>query len=566
MQYYLGVDVGTGSARAGVFDGSGVLLGSASRAIAVSRPAEDFVEQSSRDIWEAVCDCVRRACNEAAIDVGAVAGIGFDATCSLVAVDAAGGPVTVSPTGDDDWNIVVWMDHRAIGDAEAINTLSGTPAGKVLDYVGGVISPEMEMPKLRWLKRELPQSWERAAAFFDLPDWLVFRATNTDTRSLCSTVCKWTYLGHEGTSGEGWDREFLEAIGLGQLAERNFTSLGCRFAAPGDRVGMLSARAAAEFGLHEGVAVAASLIDAYSGALGTLGVAMGAGSASQETETPLEHRLALIAGTSSCHIAVSRDPAFVPGVWGPYYSVLLPGLWASEAGQSAAGALIDRVIDGHAAATEARKLAEDPGISLFALLDQRLEAMAAHEGCDIAFLTGNRHVQPDFHGNRSPLADPKRRGAITGLTLDRSVDDLALDYLATLQALAYGTRHIIEAMRANGVTIETLVVSGGLAQNKLFLRENADACGCHIIVPDQKEPVLAGSAMLAAVAAGSHPSLPDAMAAMSGKGTVIAPRRQATSGTDEATADIAGWHDRKYRVFRSMQQDFAAYAELMAGR
>ena len=597
MTYYLGVDIGTGSARAGVFDGSGVLLGSASRPIAVLRPAEDFVEQSSRDIWEAVCDCVRRACAAAAIDGASVAGIGFDATCSLVVVDGDGGPVTVSPTGDDDWNVVVWMDHRAIGDAEAINALSGTPSGKVLDYVGGVISPEMEMPKLRWLKRELPGSWKRAAAFFDLPDWLVFRATGSDTRSLCSTVCKWTYLGHRGTSGEGWNRDFLEAIGLGELAEGGFAALGNRFAAPGDRVGTLSAKAACELGLHEGVAVAASLIDAYSGALGTLGVSMGTGSTNADpaqggsasagsnavgaaadlpagtpagtpadlpAETPLDHRLALIAGTSSCHIAVSREAAFVPGVWGPYYSVLLPGLWANEAGQSAAGALIDRIIDGHAACAEARRLAADDGISLFALLDRRLEVLAAHDGCDATLLTVGRHIQPDFHGNRSPLADPKRKGAIVGLSLDRGVDDLALDYLATLQALAYGTRHIIEVMRERGVTISALVVSGGLAQNRLFLRQHADACGCTIVVPDQAEPVLAGSAMLAAVAAGSHATLPEAMAAMSGKGTVIVPRSDVL-GNKASGCDIASYHDRKYRVFRRMQQDFAAYAELMAG-
>lgn len=94
-------------ARAGVFDAAGSLLGSAMKLIATQRPADDFVEQSSRDIWEAVCDCVRRACADAAIDTAAVTGIGFDATCSLVVVDAAGAPVTVSPTGLDDWNIFV---------------------------------------------------------------------------------------------------------------------------------------------------------------------------------------------------------------------------------------------------------------------------------------------------------------------------------------------------------------------------------------------------------------------------------------------------------------------------
>ena len=74
MTFFIGVDVGTGSARAGVFDAAGHLLGAASKPIATLKPAEDFVEQSSRDIWETVCDCVRRDCSEAAGEVSSIYG------------------------------------------------------------------------------------------------------------------------------------------------------------------------------------------------------------------------------------------------------------------------------------------------------------------------------------------------------------------------------------------------------------------------------------------------------------------------------------------------------------
>ena len=80
----------------------------------------------------------------------------------------------------------------------------------VLRYVGGRISPEMETPKILWMKRNLPESYRRATHFFDLPDYLTWRATGDATRSLCSTVCKMTYLGHEGR----WDPEYFTAIGL----------------------------------------------------------------------------------------------------------------------------------------------------------------------------------------------------------------------------------------------------------------------------------------------------------------------------------------------------------------
>lgn len=536
MSVYLGIDVGTGSARAGFFDENGVLLATASKPITRFQPKQDFSQQSSAEIWEAICYSVKTSMSEAGIAAADVQGIGFDATCSLVVQDADGNPVSVSPDGAPEQDIVMWLDHRAVGDANEINETGA----KQLNYVGGVISPEMQMPKLRWLKREMPDAWAKAASFWDLPDWLAHRASGTDTRSLCSTVCKWAYLGQEGQNGEGWDREFLATIGLEDLADGAFAKIGTQLASAGDPVGTLSDLAAQELGLAAGIPVSAGLIDAYAGALSTLGA--------MPDLAPIDTRMAVIAGTSTCHIAVSDDAVFVPGVWGPYRSVLLPEMWALEGGQSAAGALIDAVIDRHSASAGLRDRAAKEGRSIYELMGDLLDAQDGES----AFLTANRHVQPDFHGNRAPLADPTRKGAISGLTLDVGELDLALDYLATVQALAYGTRHVLEEMRERGAAITTMVVSGGLAKNTLFLREMSDATGCTVIVPEQQEPVLLGAAMLGAVASGEFEGFPSAMAQMSGKADVVTAR-----------AETAPYHDKKYKVFRRMQDDFAAYAELM---
>ena len=112
--YFIGVDVGTGSARAGVFDMTGRMVGQASREITLYRPKADFVEQSSDEIWQSVCNAVKDAVNQADINPIQVKGIGFDATCSLVVLDKEGKPLTVSPSGRSEQNIIVWMDHRAI--------------------------------------------------------------------------------------------------------------------------------------------------------------------------------------------------------------------------------------------------------------------------------------------------------------------------------------------------------------------------------------------------------------------------------------------------------------------
>src|SRR5690606_3859351 len=146
------------------------------------REAGDIAEQSSEDIWQACAGAVRDVLAEAGLPPALVKGIGFDATCSLTVLDRAGRPLSVSSPGDPQRNVIVWMDHRAITQARRI-TETGDP---VLRHVGGIISPEMETPKLLWLKETLPATYHAAGHFFDLADYLTYRATGSTVRSLCT--------------------------------------------------------------------------------------------------------------------------------------------------------------------------------------------------------------------------------------------------------------------------------------------------------------------------------------------------------------------------------------------
>ena len=115
--HVIGIDVGTGSARAGVFDLKGRMAGCGVKPIKMWRPEPDFAEHSSNDIWKSVCFAVKQAMKQAGVTPDASAGIAFDATCSIVAVDGEDKPVTVSPSGKDEQNVIVWMDHRAMEEA-----------------------------------------------------------------------------------------------------------------------------------------------------------------------------------------------------------------------------------------------------------------------------------------------------------------------------------------------------------------------------------------------------------------------------------------------------------------
>ncbi|MCP8896127.1 FGGY-family carbohydrate kinase [Shinella daejeonensis] len=522
--YFIGVDVGTGSARAGVFDSTGRMLASAKRDIALFREAGSIVEQSSTQIWSAVCDAVRDAVASAEIDPARVAGLGFDATCSLVVLGPDGASLPVGPSEDPARDIIVWMDHRAVEQAERIN--AGGHA--VLRYVGGRISPEMETPKLLWLRENRPQVFDAAWQFFDLADFLTWRATGDLSRSTCTVTCKWTYLAHE----KRWDPAYFHAVGLGILADEGFARIGQTVVEPGAALGAgLTEAAAGELGLAAGTPVAAGMIDAHAGGIGTVGV-----------DGPPENTLGYVFGTSSCTMTSTREPVFVPGVWGPYYSAMVPGMWLNEGGQSAAGAAIDQLLSFHPAAAEAEARAKTEKVPLTLLL-AGLATQKATTLSGVAALAEGLHVVPEFLGNRAPFADPQARAIVAGLGMERDIDNLVALYIAGLCGIGYGLRQIVETQEKAGAPVDTIAISGGAGQLDLIRQLLADATGKPVLSTACEEPVLLGAAILGSVAAGAFADVRAAMAALS-----AVDRRY-----EPAAGGIAALHARRYEAFTRLQ-------------
>ncbi|XP_051867783.1 FGGY carbohydrate kinase domain-containing protein isoform X1 [Pristis pectinata] len=393
----------------------------------------------------------------------------------------------------------MWMDHRAVDQVDRINQTKHC----VLGYVGGVMSPEMQPPKLLWLKEKLRSiCWEKAGHFFDLPDFLSWKATGATTRSLCTLVCKWTY-----SAQTGWDDSFWKQIGLEDLTVNNHSKIG------------------------------------------VIGADVRGSNLPCENK-PITSRLALICGTSSCHMGISKSPIFVPGVWGPYYSAMVPDLWLNEGGQSATGKLIEHVVKSHAAFPELESNAKASGKNVYMYLNCHLESIKKCSA--VGMLTVDLHVWPDFHGNRSPFADSTLKGMITGLALSNSLDDLAKLYLATVQAIALGTRHILETMQNAGHQINTLFMCGGLSKNLLFVQMHSDISGMPIVLAEEVESVLVGAAILGAYASGDFKSIQEAMERMGKIGKIIYP-----------DLEQKRYYDSKYKVFLKLVDHQREYRTIM---
>ena len=512
------VDVGTGSARAGIFAIDATLVGQGSHPILINRSAAGHAEHDSEDIWRAVCHAVSKAVASSGLEPGSIAAISFDATCSLVIRGEGGRQVSASTTGEENWDTVVWLDHRALAEAEEC-TATGH---RVLDYVGGVMSPEMQVPKLMWLKRHLPQSWRAASHFFDLADFLTWKACGSTARSQCTLTAKWTYLAH----CNGWQRDFLATVGLEDMLERG--SLPDLAVPAGSLLGTLTPEAASMLGLDTECVVGAGMIDAFAGTLGLVGRHAGEG---------VGNHFALIAGTSSCVMGFAQKERQVRGIWGPCFGATLPGLWMSEGGQSATGALLDHLIRWHAAGGE-------PDAQTHGRIIARINELRAREGAGFA---SRLHVLPDFHGNRSPLADSQALGVISGLTLDTSFDSFCRLYWRSCVAIALGVRHILDAFNAGGHNIDTLHVTGGHTRNPLLMELYPEVTGCILVEPAAENAMLLGTAMAAASAGRLYDGLYEACRAMSRPGTMRVP-------------DKAAWaiYERDYRIFLEMLRQRAA--------
>jgi FGGY-family pentulose kinase len=407
------------------------------------------------------------ALSQANVTADQVIGIGLDCTASTVVVtDADGEPIRPA---------LLWMDQRAFQEAEIIST-TGDP---VLRFVSGRVSPEWMLPKALWLKRNEPTIYTCARRVVECTDWMMYRLTGEWTLSLNHVAVKWNYARPDG----GWPTKLLSEVGLSDLLEKwpeRIVPLGCGEA-------RMSERAAEELGLRAGIPVAQGGIDAYLGMLG-----MGA---------TREGDVAVIVGSSTCHLSQSREGVFGSGAAGCYPDAIVEGLYTVEAGQTATGSILDWYRRHFAGNQQAE--AEKRNVSVFQVLEELAAAVSpAAEGL---------LVRDDWQGNRSPYKNPQARGCIAGLSLAHGPGHVIR---GVYEATACGTRHILEDAAAHGLRVERIVMGGGGARSPLWLQIHADLLKKPIYVPREKESCALGSAMAAAIAAGIYRDFDEAAGAM----------------------------------------------------
>jgi FGGY-family pentulose kinase len=489
----LGLDVGTQSLRAALVDPSGRTVAYGTSPIGTRYPRPAWAEQDPEEWWAAAAAAVGRALGQGGVDADDIAGIGLDCTaCTVVACDESARPLRPA---------LLWMDQRAAAEAEIISA-TGDP---VLRYVSGRVSPEWMLPKALWLKRNEPDVYRRADRIVECTDWMMHRLTGAWTLSLNHVAVKWNYARPDG----GWPLSLLAAVELDDLPAK----WPERIVPLGRGEGTLCAEAASQLGLNVGTPVAQGGIDAYLGMLG-----MGATG---------DGDVAVIVGSSTCHLAQSKAGVFGSGAAGCYPDATVEGLYTIEAGQTATGSISDWYRRHFAGREQAE--ADRRGVRIYEVLDE--QAAAVRPGSE------GLVVRDDWQGNRSPFKNPGARGAITGLSLSHGPGHV---FRALYEATACGTRHILEDASRHGLKVERVFLGGGGAKSPLWLQIHADVLKRPIHLTRETESCALGSAMAAALAAGLFADFDAAARSMVAIDRIVAPNPENASAYDDLFEKYVG--------------------------
>ncbi|MDR0743691.1 MAG: ribulokinase [Tannerella sp.] len=542
MKYVIGLDYGSDSARALVVNAeNGEIIASSVKNYPrwsegkYCNPSINQYRQHPQDYIDVLEASVKDALSQCPPGTaGQVLGMAFDTTGSTPAfTDATGTPLALLPGLADNPNamFILWKDHTAVKEAAEINKLCKTWDTDYSSYEGGIYSSEWFWSKALHVLREDKAVREKACSIVEYCEWLPALITGVKSskdiiRSRCAN-------GHKAMWHESWGglpgEEFLTALDplLKGFRDRLFE----KTETADKPVGTLSPEWASRLGLSTGVIVAGGAFDCHMGAVGA-GI------------TP--HTLVRIIGTSTCDVMVAgyeeTGRRLIPGICGQVDGSVIPGMIGLEAGQSGFGDIyawfkrvlefpLKNILSGTTLVDEATKarLMEEITDRIIPALTKEAEKIPVSESAVIA--------TDWMNGRRTPDANQLLTGTIDGLTLGSTAPHI---FRALVEATAFGSRAIVERFISEGIRIDNVIGTGGIALKSPFVMQTlSDVLNMPIKVCKTDQACALGAAMFAATAAGIYDKVEDAQKAM-------------TSGFDKEYIP----NEKNAKIYRSIYEKY----------
>jgi L-ribulokinase len=537
MPYTIGIDYGTNSVRAVVVDcADGRVVGtnvfdypSGDQGVLLNPKDPHLARQNPADYLEGLRRSVTAALGAAAAEKGfsrdGVIGIGVDTTGSTpLPIDAGARPLAMDPRWKDNLaaHAWLWKDHTSAEEAAAITETARRHAPEYIAPIGGTYSSEWWWSKIWHCLEVAPDVFGAAASWVELADFVPAVLAGVERpRDIVRCVCA---AGHKAMYSDTWgglpSKAFLARLDpkLADLRDRLYDKAW----PPGRPAGRLSKTWADALGLRDGIAIAMGGFDAHYGAVGS-GIRTGT--------------FVKIIGTSTCDCAiapVSDRIQNIPGICGIVNGSIMPDYFGIEAGQSAVGDILKWWVEGVCKG----------GDALHAELSREAAALGPGESGLVALDWNN--------GNRTVLVDTRLTGLIVGQTLHTTRAEI---YRALIEATAYGARAIVERIREYGVAIDRVVCCGGIAEkNDLFMQIYADVIGQPMLIAGSPQTPALGSAVSAAVTAGSAAGGYDSWHEAQDRMTMLKAKR---FEPDPAARVV---YDELYGIYRELHDTFGGVA------
>lgn len=463
--FFLALDFGTESVRGAIFDSTGHMVKAEAETYPTYFPHPGWAEQKPDEWWESFLKVTKKLLAQSGVHSRSILALAVDTTsCSVIALDKSFRPLR---------NALIWMDVRSFHQAARIAE-SGMDA---LKYNGfGSVSAEWMPCKALWIKENEPDVYIKAAHICEFQDWVNYQLTGEYVGSINNTTVRWYFDSRKG----GFPVDFYEKIGLEDVGEKfpqNILALG-------KPVGKIKPEIASISGLSEKTLVIQGGADAYIGVLGLGAVKPG--------------RLAFITGSSHLMIGHTEREFHKKGIFGSFPDAVMPDLWVLEGGQISTGSILKWFRDNFIN-REYEKEAKKLGHSLYDYLNSLAQ--------NIAIGSEGLIVLNYWQGNRNPLTDSQVRGVIWGLSLKHTPVHV---YRAIMEAVCYGTEHIMRYFKEAGFVPEEVYACGGATKSNLWMQMQSDVLGVPINLTEEPNAPLLGDAILAAYGAGVYASIEDA--------------------------------------------------------
>jgi len=494
----LAIDVGTQSVRALAFDPRGKMIDQARVVYAspYNSPQPGWAEQDPAYYWQCLAQACRQLWAGGKVSPDALAAVAVTYQRStLVNLDRQGQPLRPA---------IVWLDQRRARSLPPVGVLWDS-AFRMSGLTGTLRYLQAEA-EANWLAENQPDIWEKTRHYLFLSGYITYRLTG---RFADSTGCQVGYLPFDykrqawaSPSSWKWKAIPMRSEILPELVS------------PGERLGVVTARAALDTGLPEGLAVIAAASDKACEVLGS---------------GCLEPHQGCIGYGTTATINVNSTRYKEPITLIPPYPSACPGEYNLEV-QIYRGFWMVSWFKEEFALQEC-SLALEEGVAAEEILDRLVK--------DIPPGSMGLILQPFWSpGLRYP--GPEARGSVIGFSGVHSRGHL---YRSILEGLAYAVREGRERIEKRaGVRLKELYVCGGGSRSDQMMQITADVFGLPAARPSVYEASGLGAAILAARGAGLHTDLKTAVGEMTARGRVFEP--------DTGAAEV---YDQLYRkVYRKM--------------